>query len=396
MAESAIGTPVGTLSEQTTPVEHQQRSVSSILSKLEPDLYPLDTLTNAMPEGQKPINSKHEWASYSMYPRQDVVDENYAGGSGDQTLPVANPGRFRVNMLILAPSDPTFPMCLVKAVNANDLTIRALADGSSGGAIPPLAAGTNIVWLGTSVYQGGTVTDPQAIEPAYEYNYTQIMDTSVAVDLTKLWQKNYTSQHDYPRTKNDMRKEYRLSREFLKWFGVRSKSTTTNAAGKLRTTMNGVTRYIGKELEYDKDAPVPVPESLMIDWLAEVFAGNNGSESRYFFADTFLVAALEKTDLVNPRFRKEMTKYGVRFNQIQTDFGTLYIKHTRAFNIFGRDHYGVILDMNLIRKHTAMEMFVQPRNFREQGILQEGEYYAEESTLSIAFGNECHAEVIGV
>jgi hypothetical protein len=390
----------------TTPATHLQRDVSWALSHLEPDRVPLDTLLRRVPRGPKPISTKIEWAEDDVYPRTDTVNTNAAQGTAAAAvnLYVDHASRWRVNDTIIVPSDKTKPTLLVTAIDASGayITVYALSNTTDGnattgmGTVPAFTAGDVIAWTGSTMYEGGTMTKARAVMPNYSYNYQELMDALVRYSKTRKEVKNYTNEQDIPRAKEQQLAEFRRSIEYKLWF-QKASLTLDPVSSEQRWTMNGVTQYISNLFTFQKSVQGSqmINEAMLIDWLVQTWAGTNGSETRFLFADTYLMGELMKVDLTNLRLRQPTTVYGVKFERAEFNFGTLYVKHHRGFNEMGKNYYGCILDMEWIQKRDLRPMEKVVLALDKAGTDQEGEQYIEQTSVEVKHGN-CHSEIQGL
>jgi hypothetical protein len=344
------------------------------------------------PKGPKAERVKVEWATDVSYPRLDTIAASSNAGAAGATvdLTVANVSMWRIDDIIFTPQDSSTPPLLVQTVTTatNILTVRALgikstANPTGYGTVPAFAEGTIIAWLGNSKHEGFETSYSRSSTPDYDFNFCELSDTIVDITLTRKNTKNYTV-HDWNRERAKQLKEFRRSLEYKLWFGYRSEVKDPVDSSKDRWTMHGITRYITRTLEYDKDATgTRITEAMLVDWVASVFSGNDGSKNRILFADTWLMAELEKTALLNRRNLKNTVVLGVQVGYIETSFGKLGLKHHRGFNEMGKDHYGVIVDMEQIHRKELMAMERVPLALKGQGKNKDAEQYFEQATVEL-------------
>lgn len=401
--DTTMSDPVTTLSQQNLPEQHKVRDVSTILSKLEPDLYPLDTILRRMKKGPAATQTKIEWARTVSLPRTDTIAADSAAGSAGaaKVITVTTPNMWRIDDIIITPGSVTNPPLLVTAVNYTNgqVTVYALDQKSTVnvtgyGTVPALTTGDVIAWLGNSKAEGFTQSYSRAQFPTYDYNYCELSDTIVDVTLTRKNTKNYT-EDDWKRARREQLKEFRRSLEYKRWFGIRSEVKDPTDPTKDRWTMHGITRFLSKKFNYDKDATgTKITEAMLIDWLASAFGGNNGSPSRFLFADTWLMAELAKCGLTNRRNLKNEVVLGIKVGMVQTDFGTLFLKHHRGFNEMGKEHYGVIVDMAQVYNRELRPMERKELKLQDIGTDKDAEQYKEQASQEVR-NPECHAVIEG-
>jgi hypothetical protein len=395
-------TIVQTITQQTTPSTHLVRDVSTVLSKLQPDRYPLDTMLRRMPSGPRATQDKIEWAKISSLPRKDTLNGATEAGNPAKSkdIVVTNGLMWRVDDVFITPLTSTNPAFWVKAINGNTLTVYALGElttlnPTGFGTVPALADQTVISWLGNAKAEGFDASVSRMKMPDYDYNWQELFDATVTVSKTRRNTKNYT-EDDYIRSCRSQLEEFRKSIEGKIWFQKASR-TVDPTTGEHRWTMNGITRYITKQLKYDKDLVEQprITEAMVIDWLVEAFSGNNGSENRFLFADTYLSGELLKVPLVANRLRDQAeTVLGVKVNRLEVNMGTVFLKTHRMFNELGYDHFGVIVDMENIQKRDLRPMERIILKLEDVGKDLEGQQYKEQSSIAVV-NPPTHALIIG-
>lgn len=398
MAETIITN----IDQLNTEGDHLVRDVSSVLTELEPDRYPLDTITRKMPRGDAARAVKVEWESEGPLPRYDTVATACTAGSseGSVNLYVTNPSYWRADDILRVLDDSTVPLLRVSAVTSTYITIYALGTRTalltSGlGTVPAIAAGTKVAWLGNAKEDFFYMSTPKIPVPSIEYNFCENTDVVVKVSGTRNKTRNYTSKHDYERHKIKQLAEFRKSLESKRIFGRRSE-TTDPTSGNLRWSQGGVDEFITKEYTYAANAVGnKITENMLVDWFVDLFAGNAGSDTRFLFADSYLIGELLKVALINDRTRKHVEVLGVKMDMVEFNFGTLYIKHHRLFNELGKNHFGIILDMENVRLRELQPMEQVKLMLKETGYNGEGIQYFEQASLEVRYP-ATHARVVGI
>lgn len=385
------GDLIQSLDTITTPEDQQMRSVSEVISILEAQKNPLDTMLRRMKAGEKPKQMKHEWMEEGPYPRLDTVTVESAEGAAGATkeLTVANAGNWRKHDIVRFPSNWGIVTLVVEAVSSTTITVRALSlisqsNATGLGTVPLIAADTVIAWAGNAKTEKAAASNSRSMVPEFAYNMCEYSDG--VIDISEI-QKNSATYGGSNWTRNQRRQlaEFRKSLEFKNWFGKISESIDPDS-GEKRWTRNGVVQYITKTLNYfsDVENQPKITETMIIDWLVEIFGGNNGSETRFLFGDTYLLGEIMKVDLVNLRSREITRVLGVKCEKLEFNFGEVYLVHQRAFNEWGKTHYGVVLDLENIYKHDFIEMSKNPIEVKKStGAPVEKEAYSEVSTISV-------------
>lgn len=398
------------LDQSTTPILHQVRDVSTILSRYDPDLYPLDTLTRQVQMRKKAVQVKIEWESVKTMNRRATVTALSALAANKTTaatLAVDSSAPFAPDDILACVAsvnggkyiDMTMPQLLVKAVNAGT-SVDVLAYSADKAVdndyipTPAIPEGTVLVWIGTAKKEGFAKGQSKILTTDLEYNFCQILEAMVKVTRTRQATGNYTSTKDWDLARQIVLAEFRRSTEYTLWFGKRAETKdATNDLGDKRWKMGGVTSFIDNTIDYN---PATLTESVLMDWLQQVFMGNNGSPTRFLFADSYLTTAIQKTQLTNKRILESITVAGISCSKIKFAQGTLVIQHARTFNEAGLQNFGVVLDMKQLSKRELRPMERIKLELWKQGTEDaEAEQYVEQASLEL-LNPTCHAIVRGI
>lgn len=406
-------TPIGMLEVINTTEGHIIRDVSTLYSYIDSNTFPFDTITRQL-QARAPRtgkNIKHEWPTVKKHPRADVTTAAYAGGEAAGTavtLSVANAGMWRVKDAVVLFGIANVPAVQVQAVDTANgtITVKALSTiGAPGatpgglGVMPAIPAGTVLGWFGNIQEEGFTYSAGRAMQPVYGFNFQELCDLTISITGTRKVLTNYGDVQDWERMNREQFKEHRRTMELKQLFQIASWSRSPiGSSASYQWTMNGVQRYITKKKTYAKDATngSRITEIQLIDWLVEAFADNVGSRSRFFFVDAYLSGELDKA-LARTKWTAQNDHYlGVKAKYVSTSQGDLFIVHAPLFNeIPALQHYGLILDMEVISKVPLIEMYAQPLKLREVGIHQDAVQLIEQSTIEV-LASEPHMEIQGV
>ena len=117
----------------------------------------------------------------------------------------------------------------------------------------------------------------------------------------------------------------------------------------------GIYRYANGSIEYTSGA---LTDKTFNAWARDIFTGNAGSDMRILFAGKDLMTEMASVSSIQKQIEAKGTevKFGVKFNMIETNFGTLAVKHHNLFNDVGWEGKGLVLDVNNIERHVWKEM----------------------------------------
>lgn len=396
------------LSQSTTTATHLQRDVSSLMSKYLPDRHPLDTLTRQAEMMSKAIAAKVEWEAIKTMNRKATVTALSTAAANATTagvLTVDSTAAFAPDDVLSAVKvlngakyfDTSLPQFLVKAINSGtELTVYSFSTTAENAYVltPAIPADTVLTWIGTARGEFAGLGKSKIIVSGNEYNYCQFMDANVRVSKYRQATQNYTSVHDWATARQEGLSEFRKTIELTKWFSKRAivKDSTIDATDGQRYKMSGVLDYITRNIDYD---PASLDELVMLDWLGEVFNGNNGSETRFLFADSKLVTGIQKAMVKNKRHMESVAVAGMRCTRIEFTEGVLILKKAQLFTEAGMENFGVILDMAQIGQKNLIPMEVDKIDQKKMGTANaDVEHYTETSTLVVK-NPDCHAILRG-
>lgn len=345
--------------------------VSKRITEMRPAATPLDTIMRQINNKTGMKSFVSEYYAVENRALYDTVKTAYTrdtDGVPSYDLIVNNPSMWS--------ADDTLMVCGINGVDVLPLVCFVVSKASTTIKIQPLngilglnsmaavmvipvtiPVSTRLVRLGPSKNELDAQHSPYAILPVKAANYLQIFMAQVEEGrIQSEYQKevewnfnDYEAQNIY-----DMRAVMELS--YL--FGYKAKFYDVTLS-KERYTTGGITRYVTKALEYGTGGTDrTIDNSTFVDWTKSIFTGNSGSDTRLLFGGDGLSANMLKVDTVLKQLEAKSTevKWGLTFNKIETNFGTLLYKHHPLFDYAGWGDKGLVLDMNYIEKHVFTPM----------------------------------------
>jgi len=395
----AFSAAAGTVVQDTVSTEEASAASSSLLSNtidkkitlIRPDLNPLDTIIREMGI-VKNINS-WETEYYAVETRgvADSIKTNKAAtgtASTDWTtheIEVNNIHIWSVDdngfLQGTTGSDGHEIVFNVIAKNNSTSVLTVLALNGLGAAqrdLPELTASTSkITRIGNSKNELDAQTNAYAVMPQKSSNYCQIHMAQVEEGL---YQKLHDKEVQW--NMNDFRSEalYDLRRrmELTSLVGYKIKAYD-NVDENYKYMSGGVMRSISKALTYN---PAAINDDTFIGWTKDIFTGNNGSDTRVLFAGSTLMKNIGAIPTVQKQLSGEnvVVKWGIKFNQIVSNFGTLLVKHHSTLTDLGYDQKGLVLDMQNIEKHVF-----KPLETKSIDLKGSGQKLADADNISEAF-----------
>jgi len=406
-------TPVTMQNVKAGSPDLDKNYISKKVTEMRRSATPIDTIMRSITNGVDVKSFVSEYYAVDSRPIKDTVKTLYTKPTDGTTTADIN-----VNNINAWSTDDTVMMydikgvettdgkdlvCFVisKNVGASTIKVQPLNGklGTNANAanmiVPTLPLNTLLVRMGSCKHELDAQTSPYAIIPVKAYNYMQIFMAQVEEST---FQKIHDKEVDWSFTDYEAQNIYdmRQTMEFSFLFGVRSKFTDLVNA-KERYATGGITRFITKGLEYGTGgADRTIDDATFVDWTKSIFTGNSGSETRVFFGGDALTANISKVSTVQKQIeaKKVEVKWGIKFNQIETNFGILLYKHHSLLDHAGWGEKGIVLDINQIEKHTMKPMATRKLNLKESGQRNVDAVVLEETTGVITRYPDTHA-IIG-
>lgn len=320
-------------------------------------------MTNADQFGDTEIkNYKLNWGEIAVIPFQDKVNASFSAPSAVRgSLVVANIAMWTHHSLLkvqgasYANGDDLILFVEAVTPGTSTLTVRSTGGATGGENIPAITDQTRITRMGPAFPELGVKNTAVMQSPTSDYNYAQKFITSV-VWSNWLMLTNLFTNYSFSMVTNLALQDFRYGQEFAFMFGNRSKFTANVIGGGTETVMTtgGLTYYIDQEIEYGTGGgDTTINETNIVDFTRQMRVGNNGSDTRYLFAGSNLISALNK-GVMNDSTRfvqKDYdTVYGLSFTVLYSFFGTINVMYAPLMDQTEYIDRGFLLDMQFVDK----------------------------------------------
>lgn len=396
--------------------------ISSVVTKMLPARTPMDTVMRKIRQAEKIASQEHGYYQVGSKPLYDVPNAAASGNGSSAASPakaysyVSGDGLTfffiqTTNASLWSDKDTCLMRDLELPYDANGnmvlggsagtrsfdvaFAVSNVADnilkltplngvkGLNGNAakyvMPNFTAATKIYRMGKAMYQLDAKTDPYGIIPDKDIQYAQYfmcqVEEGVVQRMTKKeiqWGLNeYEEQNIY---------DMKATMEMSMLFGAKAYIPSPGNANQKIYFTGGITRDITKKLTYGTGGGnTTVQATDPISWCESVFVGNSGSEERLLLAGSTLMKGLHSVESISKQVngRAPVVKWGIRVNEIVTEFGILNIVHAPLFSATGWAKKGLILDLEHVRKHEFLPMQV-----RDLELIKTGEKLADASVIS--------------
>lgn len=372
----------GSTTDNPQKPEVDKPSFSKKLTKIFPSKFPLDTIARELPKG-KTDSDEYKYASVvaraigctvkstvteTAAPSLATISLNSAHMlSVDSNLMVANynaTGHGAKATLVsgegaIAPS----PLILhIVSINRADNSIKVFPVNASH--VPALTAGQFLARVGVAKDQLTAMSEDPISLPTYDSNYCQI---NMATISEAYFQKLQEKEVEFGMA--DMQEsalfDFRMQSEMAMLFGAK-RFFLDPETGKAKYMMDGFVRKVGNTLNNEGKG---ITENYLNRALAQIFDGNNGSEARLMFYGSDFGLSLEE----NATFQKQLeagktkVKFGITWNEIETNQGTILAKKHDAFNLVGFGKAALVIDPANFRRIEQRPLTVYDLDLEKAG-----------------------------
>lgn len=407
-AETVQGTVAATTADAQGNIkkpEVDKDTVSKKLAKLMPSKFPLDTITREMPKGRTKSDI-YRYASVLSRPLTCAVKtENTAGMQVEVELTTTHMISLDSNLLV-PKFDATGPTAEAKATTSNALSVSPLIlhviginHGSgkvtvialNASKVPALPAGTAMYRVGVAKDQSAAKSDDPMVLPTFDQNYCQI---NMATVSEAYFQKLQEKEVDW--SMKDMQEstmyDFRLQSELSLLFGY-GREFVDPISRKPKYTMDGFIRKIPSI----RNEGSGVTSAFMNSAMAQIFESNNGSEARICFYGSDFGLSMAN----NAAFEKQLeagktrVKFGITFNEVETNQGTLLMKKHDAFKLMGYGNAAMVIDPANFRKIVQKDLGWFDLDLEKAGVSRSVDRRIDESFTLEVTNPETHALIIG-
>lgn len=295
---------------------------------------------------------------------------------------------------------------IVESVNRTTETIHIRAIDPGTGVIadvPSIAAGRAIVRLAPATSVTAAQTTPYVLIPDRQTNFCQrYMIQFELATLDRLQKAEVPGIYDMSAIEQDRVFDYKVCLDASYLFG--QKGHTTNTSGDQIYTMGGFIQTLNgaRDFEYGVSGEEANNRTFTDDDMKRlakyVFAGNNGTDTRFLFGGSQLITYIMRSQSFMKQMDAKNTKMvaGIQFSEYVSPFGILMIKYHPLFDIVGMGYSekGIVMDLNNVIRAEYEKMTSVDLKLRESGTRNVDAKVIEEVHSLLTVHEETHA-VIG-
>ncbi len=377
--------------------------ISKKVTEERPESTPIDTIMRAIGGATRIDSFKTEFYRERYEQGRDKVTSDVAAATAGNPvvdIPVENVANISVDKTLLAVdvkgydedgnlTDKDLVLLVVgKIAGQGKVQVQAVngkkdASNKSWTLCPEIPADTKLIIMGEAKSETDAQNSSYELYPDKDYNYCQIF---MAQMEESFFSKMHRKEIDWGMAEYTRQNIWRMRRgmEYNFLFGNR-RYVYDSVGQDHKYLTGGVTQFIEKKIAYGKgggNLTIDAPD--FVDMTQDIFTGNSGSDTRILFAGSDLMARLSKVDTVHKQLeaKKTLVKFGITWREIETNFGTLLLKHHEMLNNAGWSGKGLVLDINNIEKQEFLPMTVNDLKLKEAGIKNvDGKTITEASCL---------------
>lgn len=280
----------------------------------------------------------------------------------------------------------------IKFTIAEDQMTKTTANNTTTYAIPALAKDTEIYLLSRAADELAVKTDAASVLPKPTHGFCQYHIAQIAQStFEKLMDKKF--KWDLSEVEEQVLYEYRRKLEGAILFNKGAK-IWNRKLNKYVYTMQGITRQISKSYELDLSDMTKGNEAL-VSLEKYAFTGNSGSETRILLGGSEFIEAVSKIKAVQKQQEAGNTEvvFGMTWNKIVSNFGTLLLAHAEIFDEYGWSDKGLILDPLFLRKWQLQAFKATPYD-GEKLMIMKGEMKVFSEVFGVSVYNpDVHCKV---
>lgn len=352
-----------------------ENTIDEEIVKINPMSTPIDQISRQA-KAKKCESYEVEYYSVDTRPVSDTV-VSAVNGTNNSNATVNNPATVDITpakLEIFEVSDTILVkgvagvggelVLYVKAKNDTKLTCVAV-NGADAKTIPTIEERTTLVRMGRAAAETDAQSPAYEALPQKESNFCQIFKLQVEQSTLQNMHKketNWSFNDLEERAVMDMRRG--IEKSFL--FGMKGKIYDTVKKSWIYLT-GGIWGQAGKDWTYKTDKDFT--EQDLIDMMKQVFTGNGGNKKRVFLAGSDLIEKINKITFNKDVYANDtVTKWGITFRDLISNFGELYVLHDETFDECGKSGCGLIIDPEYLTKYTWMPFGREELSLKEAGV----------------------------
>lgn len=266
-------------------------------------------------------------------------------------------------------TDVNLVLYILKKSDDGKLVVCAVNGKSIGGTdncVPSLAADVKLIRAGRAHNELDMKTTTYACVPTKRKQYLQIFRAQIEQStLEKIADK----EADWQFTDLEEEAVFDMKRGMNKSFWLGVPRLIHDTEGRDVYLTGGIWWQAGKAFAYGTSvSDLQFTKEMLIDLTRIAFTGNAGNKVKIWITGSELMSNLSKITydkVLNDE--KIFVKYGIRFKEVSTNFGTLWLVHDESLDEMGMSDKGLIFDADYLRKYSIYSLKVKDLDLRAAG-----------------------------
>lgn len=334
------------------------------------------------------ISSDYTGSDYQALPNGDQ-------SSGQLTLHVDNPAIFSVSETILMPEvtiNKAPLMLYLTKVDVDSISGIVVNEIKNAGTTFNMGVktGRKVIRMGRAAGELDVQTPQFETIPKRSENYCQIFKMQVEESAihrlaNKEAQWGFSDQEEVAII--DMRQG--MEKNFI--FGRKAIITNGTTPDEIYIT-GGIWNQDGlQEYKYEKES---FTETNLIEICRKVFTGGKGSARKILMGGSEFIEMLSNLPyqkVVNGA--DSVTRWGLEFREIKSNFGTLYVIHNEIFDQCGHEKSAMVIDPNMLTKYVHIPFSTQKLDLRSAGTRNTDAVVITEASCLVLRNPACHMRI---
>ena len=384
-------------------------SIDSRITKVRPMSTPIDQLSRCG-DARRAHSMTVEY--YSVDPKRTEAKINTAVNSGlgkrradgvythtlftDQDLIFEPSETLIVPDILVGKGDMKSPLVFyvvgrLESGGIEVMAINADKDSEDRAVIPAIPKDTTIIRMGRAATELDVQTAQFQALPTKASNHCQIFKMQVEEGtFSKIARKevgwNFSDQEEAAII--DMRMG--MEKNFL--FGACAKIVDPNKHEEVYLT-GGIWSQAPRCHTFDIEN---FTEKTLVDIAKEAFTDNCGSKRKIFICGSEIIARIGKIDCQRIRRATDTkVKWGLRFDEIVTNFGNLCVIHSEIFDQCGHSCDGMVIDPDYMTKYVHLPFRTEKLDLRRSGTRNTSAVVITEASCVVLRYPRAHLRVVG-
>lgn len=273
------------------------------------------------------------------------------------------------------------------------MPVNGKAIGAVANAVPTLPANTKIIRSGRAHNEVDMKTTTYACVPTKRKQYLQIFRAQIEQSTL---QKIADKETDWEFSDLEEEALFDMRRGMNKSFWLGVPRIIQDADTKDIFLTGGIWWQAGRTFAYGTSpTDLQFTKEMLVDLSQVSFTGNAGNKTKIFIVGSGLMSNLSKITydkVVNDE--KIFVRYGIRFKEIVSNFGTLWLVLDESLDEMGMADKGLVFDADYLRKYAIYTLKVRDLDLRASGDKDVDARTISEISGLVLQNPEAHVKVI--